>query len=483
MKQQALLTGSRYELLVKIATGGTATVYVGRLSGSIGFQRLVAIKRAHPHLRDDPKSRKMLVREATLASRIHHANVVPIQDVEESDDELLLVMDYVEGASLAELLERAIACGEALPTAVTTRILFDAMAGLEAVHALADDGGRPQGMVHRDVSPQNSLVGVDGTARLTDFGLAKLTEVSMSSTAGMQGKIAYMAPEYVEGAPYTQCCDIFSMAVVVWEALASQRLFRGNNEADTLRRVVTLTAPALSSVADLPVTLDLVLGKALSKAPDARHLSMHAFATELFAGSAGIVAADHAEVGEVVRDLMGAELAQRRNVIRAIADPEQATTASMLFDDLPLARAVTEAAVPGSVEPVEEVEALEDRDAVTHQKLAAYAETLESNAARVPSTTARPWLALAVAGGIGAGVVTYLSSEEPQTLRPGLPAIEVHIPEPTASAPSAEVEASDDGPAPETSGATPTPSLQPRPTPLRPPVIPGNPYKDRLGGR
>src|SRR5262245_28626151 len=172
-----------------------ASVYVGRRSGSVGFSRLVAIKRAHPHLLRAAGTREMLLREAGAASRIHHPNVVAVRDVEETGDELLLVMDYVEGASLAELLASDEDAQLELPSHIAVRILLDTCAGLSAVHTLRDDSGTPLGLVHRDVSPQNILVGIDGTSRLSDFGLAKVTAATMTRTTGiLRGKLAYMPP-------------------------------------------------------------------------------------------------------------------------------------------------------------------------------------------------------------------------------------------------------------------------------------------------
>src|ERR1700722_15465734 len=164
--------GSRYELLAKIAAGGMATVYVGRLRGSAGFSRTVAIKRAHPHLLEDPAYKAMLVDEAHLASRLHHPNVVAVLDVEELGGELSLVMDYVEGAALSDLTDRGRAQDRRLPARIAVRVALDACAGLHPAHELCDEDGKPLRLVHRDVSPHNILVGLAGMARLSDFGIA-----------------------------------------------------------------------------------------------------------------------------------------------------------------------------------------------------------------------------------------------------------------------------------------------------------------------
>src|SRR5262249_18026870 len=142
---------SRYVLLERIASGGMATVYVGRLRGAQGFSRLVAIKRAHPHLMEDPRAKRLLVAEARLASRIHHPNVAAIQDVEELEDELLLVMDYVEGVALSRLMCDAINDQAPMPAPIVVRIVLDVCTGLHAAHDLKDADGKPLGIVHRDV--------------------------------------------------------------------------------------------------------------------------------------------------------------------------------------------------------------------------------------------------------------------------------------------------------------------------------------------
>jgi serine/threonine-protein kinase len=318
----------RFELLVKIATGGTSTVYVGRARGSAGFERLVAIKRAHPHLREDPRARRALVREARLSSRIHHANVVSILDVEESEHELLLVMEYVEGASLAELLEAGARAGSPMPPAIAVRILLDACEGLTAAHACTDERGAPLGLVHRDVSPQNVLVGLDGTARIADFGLARPAEPTNVSTTAVKGKIAYLAPEYVEGADFTARCDVFSMAVVAWETLAGERLFRGTNDADTLRRVLAQTPlPVGHLVPALGRAFDTALARALDKRPERRTPTMEAFATDLGRAARALgLGATPAEVGRLVGVRFGGALEARRALVRACLDVEATAT-------------------------------------------------------------------------------------------------------------------------------------------------------------
>lgn len=456
-RRAALLAGSRYELLVKIATGGTATVYVGRVSGSVGFSRLVAIKRAHPHLRDDPHARAALIREATLASRVHHANVVVISDVEETEEELFLVMEYVEGGALSDVLDKS---DGPLATPVALRILLDACAGLAAVHAMTDEAGRDVGMIHRDVSPQNILVGLDGTARLTDFGLARLTEVSSSASATVKGKIAYMAPEYIEGGAPTRQCDVFSLGVVAWETLSGRRLFRGTNDADTLRRVVSQAVPRISTVAGVPEPFDAVLARALAKDPSKRYRSIAAF-NEAFADVARLVRiATAGEVGALVRELVGRTLSRRRETVRMLADPENAT-GSLLLGELPFD-------VPSEPRPLEptiplDAIALDDPEA----------ETLRQDPRRQPARRQpHPWVYLAPPLAALSLLAVYLTRPdrgEPSRWQRDAPAAAAPVVLSYRLPPTAPP-----------ASASSKPVDEPRPSPPRPPpALPDNPYKNR----
>ncbi|MBL8740741.1 MAG: serine/threonine protein kinase, partial [Myxococcales bacterium] len=274
------MAASRYELISKLASGGMGSVFVGRVRGPLGFSRLVAIKRAHPHLVDDPLFVQMLVDEAKLASRIHHPHVVSVLDVERVKEqtplgpkrEIRLVMDYVEGLTLAELASLAEKRGFTVPPGVAVRALLDAGAGLQAAHELSDDAGTPLGIVHRDISPQNLLVGVDGMTRVSDFGIAKATMRPGATTSGaLKGKLGYMAPEYVTSNALDARSDVFALGVVLWEALAGRKLFRGSNEIATLELVARCEVPRISEVRpEVGTALDDVLESALAKDPEQR---------------------------------------------------------------------------------------------------------------------------------------------------------------------------------------------------------------------
>src|SRR4051812_34294830 len=163
----------RYEAIRPLASGGMATVYLGRVLGARGFERQVAIKVMHPHIADDPEFVGMFLDEARMAATIRHPNVVPTLDVVEEDGRLFLVMEYIEGRPLQELCRVFQKRRAALPLGATLRIALDLLAGLHAAHELATPEGAPMKIVHRDVSPQNVLVGADGLSRIMDFGIAR----------------------------------------------------------------------------------------------------------------------------------------------------------------------------------------------------------------------------------------------------------------------------------------------------------------------
>jgi serine/threonine-protein kinase len=302
-----------------------ATVFLGSLEGALGFRQLVAIKRPHPHLLEDPGFRDALLREARLAAGIHHANVVDVRDVEIVGDAVQLVMDYIEGASLGDLVRTCASEGRQLPPGVAVRVVLDACAGLHAAHELTGDTGRTLGLVHRDVSPQNVLVGVDGVARVTDFGIAKCIETSDPGTSreSLKGKVGYMAPEYVRGEAVDRRVDVFALGVVLWEALCGRRLFRGQSDAETLERVLSATVPPVSDVSPGLAPLDAAVARALHRDPALRFPTTEAMAHDLglAATSHGLVAGAP-DVGRFVRETLGPRLEERRRALReARTDP------------------------------------------------------------------------------------------------------------------------------------------------------------------
>ena len=311
----------RYELVGEIASGGMATVYLARLTGVGGFQRFVAMKRLHPHLANEKEFVEMFLDEARIAARIHHPNVVPILEVGASSVGYYLVMEYIEGDTLARLLARAATRGKRLPIPIALRIALDMLSGLHAAHELRDDAGDPVQLVHRDVSPQNVLVGVDGIARITDFGVARAASRLTATRVGqLKGKIAYMAPEQAAGEEsLDRRADVFASGIVIWEELAAKRLFKAENEAATLSRVMTEPVPPLTSIVPgLSPALSNVVMRALERAPDARFSTCAQFADALEAAATGKERiATPRELAAYVTEVLGEEVSAQREAVRA----------------------------------------------------------------------------------------------------------------------------------------------------------------------
>ncbi|MGK3982920.1 protein kinase [Sorangium sp. So ce136] len=265
-------TLDRYTLHGVIASGGMASVHFARLVGAHGFARTVAIKRLHPQFARDPEFSSMLLDEARLAVRIRHPNVVTTLDSVQADGELFVVMEYIAGESLSSLLRETGRRGVRVPQPVVASILAGALAGLHAAHEATAEDGAPLQIVHRDVSPQNILVGDDGIARVLDFGIARATVRSQVSRVGqLKGKLSYMAPEQLRGAPVDRRADIYAAAVVLWEVLTGRRLFTGECDAEIFGRILEGVIQPPSAFGDVPPALDAVVLRGLEKDPDRRY--------------------------------------------------------------------------------------------------------------------------------------------------------------------------------------------------------------------
>jgi eukaryotic-like serine/threonine-protein kinase len=325
---------ARYEAILKLAQGGMGTVYVGAARGAFGFRQLVAIKRPHPHLFERAEFRREFLAEARLASQIHHANVVDVRDVEVQGTSISLIMDYIEGASVGDILVAASRGLCAITPGVAVRIALDALSGLHAAHELVNETGQPLCLVHRDISPQNILVGVDGVSRVTDFGVAKFARQNGHSTqdGALKGKLAYMAPEYLRGERIDRRFDVFAVGVVLWEMLTGRRLFRGEHEADTMNKVLNhAPEPVAIKLGVAGEALDEVLAVALNK--DRTHRFDSAFAMaralESAAGRAGLIVG-YTDVAQLVRLAVGSDLDERRGLIRAKLASEPQVPSSAL---------------------------------------------------------------------------------------------------------------------------------------------------------
>lgn len=342
----------RYALYDAVAAGGMATVYLGRLTGTAGFSRIVAIKRLHPHLAQDRTIMPTLLDEARLTGRIRHPNVVSTLDVEDDNGEVFVVMDYVHGESLSALMSAAAFDGSRAPLGVVAAIMCGALHGLHAAHETTNEMGEALGLVHRDVSPQNILVGLDGITRVLDFGVAKAKNRIQTTKQGtVKGKIAYMATEQLRGDPVDRRADVFAAGVVLWELLTGQRLHKATDEASLLGSVIGLKiAPPSSLVADLPPELDEVTLRATARDPELRYETARQMAVAI---EKCVPLASATEVGEWVEQMCGSALAGRAAAIRVIeasteseSEPDTGSNPSLAMPSAPLGVPAAGAAPP-----------------------------------------------------------------------------------------------------------------------------------------
>jgi serine/threonine protein kinase len=304
----------RYELLLPIASGGMAMVWAARLKGSRGFQKIVAVKTMLPKLSEDEQFEQMFLDEASLASQIRHPHVVEILDLGEQQGILFLVMEWIDGVPLNQLMKAARPKG-GVPVPVAVRIAMQACAGLQAAHELKDGDQKLVGLVHRDVSPQNILVTYDGVSKVVDFGVAKATALGGGATVAGQikGKVAYMAPEQVKGGAFDRRVDLFAMGIVLYALTTGKHPFRRESEAATMYNICSPTPvmPPRKVIPEYPVELEQVVIKALAKDPDRRFQTANEMLKALDQLPQSMRASTDDDVGKFVMSLFGDKRAER----------------------------------------------------------------------------------------------------------------------------------------------------------------------------
>jgi serine/threonine-protein kinase len=263
-----------YVIHGELAVGGMAVVHLGAAAGEAA-PRWVAVKRLHPHLAADPEIAAMFLEEGRLAARVRHPNVVATIEVLAQGQEVLLVMELCRGAALA-------AATPPVPPPLAARILIDTLRGLDAAHEARGDRGEPLEIVHRDVTPHNLLVGVDGVTRVADFGIA-LAEGRIPATAPgrTKGTLAYMSPEQLRGQRATRRSDLYGASVVLWEALTGRRLFPGASSSEVFGKVLEGVVRPPSAHAPVSPALDALVLRGLSRDPGHRFATAHEMADTL----------------------------------------------------------------------------------------------------------------------------------------------------------------------------------------------------------
>ncbi len=309
----------RYELIHRLGHGGMASVYLGRAIGTAGFERLVAVKVIHPHLANEPEFVDMFLDEARIAAKIHHPNVCETLDLGDEDGLFFMVMEYVEGETLSSLVRQLKKREEKLPVPVALQIAADACRGLAAAHALTDHDGTRVNLVHRDVSPHNLLVTMDGRVKVVDFGIMKAAGKRSSTLTGqLRGKLTYMSPEQARGEPVDRRSDIYALGVILWELLAGTRFYRGETDSEVLAQVSLGRRRDINEFReDIPASVVASLDKALAESRYDRYASAEDMLKDLRAALRQLLDANEDDPREVLGSVMSRFFAGRIEYIQA----------------------------------------------------------------------------------------------------------------------------------------------------------------------
>lgn len=269
----------KYQLTRRIAVGGMGEIFYAKIAGIEGFQREVAIKKMLPHLSADRAFIDMMVKEAKLTVILNHPNIVQVYDLAREGSEYYIAMEYVAGTNVGTMLESCYNSNTRLPTDVAVYITMNVLKGLGYAHDLRDPTGEPMHILHRDITPQNILVTQQGWVKITDFGIAKArNEISTTSPGMIKGKLGYIAPEQLAGRQADSRVDIFCAGILLWESLATRRLFKGQDEVDTFRLIAEARVPPLSSIrSDVSPAIEKVIHKGLARDPDERYATADDF--------------------------------------------------------------------------------------------------------------------------------------------------------------------------------------------------------------
>jgi serine/threonine-protein kinase len=343
----------RYDVLAPLGVGGMASVYLARSRGSAGFERLAAVKVLHRGMCADQDFVEMFMDEARVAARLHHPNATAIIDLGAEGPQLYMVMEYVQGDTLHAVQFGASTRAEPIPLGVALRIVLDALAGLDAAHELRGADGRSLQLIHRDVTPHNVLIGVDGAARLADFGIARAaSRTGITHVGVVKGKVPFMAPEHLRGLPLDRRADIFSMGVTLWETMSLRRCFPHREGAPFARLGPERYEPLADVAPHVPAALDVICSRALAADPADRFPTAAAFAEAIEAGFRRDVATQR-ELGRFIAEVAADKVRREREAVRLSAQPmpgrptrSAASTPSAPVIDLRPLRAAESRALP-----------------------------------------------------------------------------------------------------------------------------------------
>jgi eukaryotic-like serine/threonine-protein kinase len=371
-------TAQRYRVIEKLESGGMAEVFRAESKGLEGFRKQVAIKRVLPHLGRNSKFISMFLDEARLSAQLSHSNCVQVFDIGVRDDAYFIVMEFVDGASLKAIATSVSGKGQTLPIPMAAYLAHEICKGLSYAHDLPDRTGEPLGLVHRDVSPPNVLVTKHGEVKIVDFGLAKArSQLEPSEPGIIKGKFAYLSPEAALGDEVDCRADIFAVGIILWELLASRRLFAGDSDVQILHKVQAAKVTPISQInRRVPPELERIVHRALAGHRDERYATARELGQDLshfmFRFAQPVSGYDIATIVQAtMREKENARLAQGSFIHRLIeealleftslrADGAPATDAGPLAAEL-----FVDAAHPPGLPTVQQgnLAALEDDDA------------------------------------------------------------------------------------------------------------------------
>jgi serine/threonine protein kinase len=301
--------------LCRLGQGGMAEVHLAASASAAGQPSLVVVKRMHQQHAEDAATVRMFLDEARLAMRLSHPNIVRTERVGTFDGRHGIVMEFLEGQPFQQVLKRAYEVEASLSLDIVVQVAMAALDGLHYAHELKDTTGAELRIVHRDVSPQNLFITYDGAVKLLDFGIAKnALQDGRTRTGLLKGKVSYMAPEQARGESIDRRADLWSLGVMLWEAVTGSRLFRGANEAATLHLTLTEeVAPPSRHRPDLPPDLEAILMRALKRNPDERYATAAAMRDDLEAWLSGREVSALSSISHLMRRLFGAQMQEQRD--------------------------------------------------------------------------------------------------------------------------------------------------------------------------
>jgi serine/threonine-protein kinase len=336
----------KYTILAALGEGGMAQVFLASAHGPAGFNKLFVIKLLRSRVQRDDLAHEMFMAEARLAARLNHPNVVQTIEVSSDGDDYYMTMEYLEGQTLAAILQRVRKGGGSLPLNLHLHVLVDMLAGLEYAHRLEDFDGRPLRIVHRDVSPQNVIVTYGGHVKVLDFGIAKAADNTVQTETGvMKGKVAYMSPEQVCSTEIDCRADVYSVGVMLWEALAGRKMRRGMTEINILNAIINEEVPSPRTVeSTVDPELERIALKALARDPKDRYASAAEMQHELERATERLgPRVQPRELGALVAQMFSSE----RSAIRKVVELQMAAPSA----NVPSIALGKTAEAPGAMTP------------------------------------------------------------------------------------------------------------------------------------